>query len=112
MRRQASYYKADGSLAGLCHIRVVENPVKTGDLAGTNLSYAEVQEVRIRLILDRQELDEIGVALSRNDFLVMGADRGYVIDNTLPPDGITVSAEASRMTAAELSGKTLPEDIP
>ena len=49
MARDASYYQADGTLVGLFHIRIVENPVKTGDLAGTNLSYAEVQEVLLLL---------------------------------------------------------------
>lgn len=112
MSRIASYYQADGTLVGLAHIRVVENPIKTGDLAGTNLAYAEVQEVRTRLILDREELATLGVSISRNDFLVMSATRGYMLDNVLPPDGMTVSAEVTRMSNSELAGKTLPEDIP
>jgi hypothetical protein len=112
MARPASYYRADGTLVGLSHVRVVENPVKTGDLAGTNLSYAEVQEVRIRIILDRTELVALGVTPARNDIVVLASDRGYVLDNIMPPDGMTVSAEATRMLASELAGKTLPEDIP
>jgi hypothetical protein len=111
MARDASYYKADGNLVGLCHIRVVENPVKTGDLAGTNLSYAEVQEVRIRIIFDVEEMTAYGIYPARNDFVVMTAARGYVVDNVLPADGMTVSAEASRMSASELAGKTLPESV-
>lgn len=111
MARPATYYLASGVLSGLCHVRIVENPVKTGDLAGTNLSYAEVQEVRIRVIFDRDELTSLGVNLARNDRVILAADRGYVLDNILAPDGLTVSAEATRMTAAELAGKTLPEDI-
>ncbi len=111
MSRPASYYKTGGVLAGLARLRVVENPVKTGDLAGTNLSYAEVQEVRIRVILDREELAALGVTPARNDFVVMSATRGYVLDNVLPPDGLTVSAEATRMSADELAGKALPEDL-
>lgn len=111
MSRPASYYRASGFLAGLVHIRTVENPVKTGDLAGTNLSYAEVQEVRVQVIFDRAELESLGIAVARNDMVVLAVDRGFVLDNVLPPYGMTTSAEVTRMSASELVGMTLPEDL-
>lgn len=111
MARDASYYQADGTLVGLFHIRVVENPVKTGDLAGTNLSYAEVQEVRIRLIFDVEELNTYGIYVARNDQVVLSSVRGYLLDNVLAIDGMTVSVEATRMSASELVGKTVPASV-
>lgn len=112
MSRPAVFYKADGTFIGLSHVRVIENPVKTGDLAGTNLSYAEVHEVRTSVIFNRDELVALEVSLSRNDFVVLSATRGFVLDNVLPADGMTVTADATRMSASELAGKATPEDVP
>lgn len=111
MGRAATYYLASGVIAGLVHVRVNEKPQKMGDLAGTNLSYAETQDYRTQVIFDTAEVRDLGATFSRNDFVVLAGDRGYVVDTSMPPDGMTTTCEVTRMSTAELTGKTLPGEL-
>ena len=90
---------------------MIDNVIKTGDLAGTNLTYAEVQENRTRIVFDAEALAQAGVLLKRRDAVVRTATEGYVIDTVMPRDGITTTCEVTRMSASELIGKILPEDV-
>lgn len=111
MGRAATYYSGGTVLAGLVHVRVGEKLVKTGDLAGTNLNYAEAHENRTQMILDREALAVLGITPKRLDMVVRSATEGYVIDTVQPPDGMTVSCEVTRMSVSELTDKALPEDL-
>lgn len=65
-----------------------------GDMKGTNLEYAERQEVIPRLIFDNNEITP------RNPAVVsVRHNEAYQVDNTLPPDDFTTTAEAPRMPA-------------
>jgi hypothetical protein len=111
MGRAATYFVGGTVLAGVVYVRVGEKAVKTGDLAGTSLSYAEVHENRTRMIFDAEALADLGITLKRLDAVVRSTTEGYVIDTVLPRDGMTISCEVTRMSASELTGKATPEDV-
>lgn len=106
MKRPASLYNESGVLVGLIHVRRKTDVKPVGDLAGTNLSYAEAQEPVSSLIFLLSEH-----APTRGEMVVLSATEGYFVDTIDPADGITQTAQVSRMSASELSGKTLPEDL-
>lgn len=108
MQVPASYYETPAATPRLVHVRVhTKDDVLQGDLKGTNLNYAEREEVAPKLVFDRSEVANP----PRNGYVVITASEGYRIGQTEPPDGITIKAEVARMTAQELAGKTLPEDL-
>lgn len=86
-----------------------------GDLAGTNLNYAETADREETVIFWRDQIVErVGIATGippRSSLVVFSEDEGYWIDNTRPPDGDTVTCEVVRASAEELAGRTLPGDL-
>lgn len=108
MRVPASYYATPDATPVLIYVRVHTKWVQQGDLKGTNLTYAEQEERAPKLIFMRSE-----VALPpRNALVVVAADEGYRVGQTEQPDGLTITADATPLTAAEMVGLTLPEDLP
>lgn len=107
MRVPASLYEPGAAEPRLIHVRVHTDYAEQGDLAGTNLNYAEREEVTPRLVFDRSEVP----MPQRGSYVVLMADEGYRVGQAEPPDGITIKADVARMTAAELAGKTLPGDL-
>lgn len=93
------------------NVRVHDKSKAVGDLAGTNLSYAETMERPTTMIFATSELD--GRNIRRGSMVVMlnymGDMVGYFVDNVDPPDGLTTTCEVTPMSAAELSGKLLPD---
>ena len=107
MRVPASFYATPIAAPVLIHVRVHTKMTEQGDLKGTNLNYAEREEVAPKLVFDRSE-----VALPpRNGMVIISAEEGYRIGQAEPPDGITITAEVSRLSSADLAGKTLPGDL-
>lgn len=92
-------------------VRVHDKSKNVGDLAGTNLSYAEVAERPTRMIFQTSDLD--GRDIARGSMVVMlnymGDMVGYHIDVVEPPDGLTTTCEVTLLRPAELSGKLLPD---
>lgn len=86
-----------------------------GDLAGTNLSYAENPDRVETIIFWRDQIvEKVGIPSgvpARNSLIVFSADEGYWTDNARPPDGDTVTVEAVRASANDLAGRTLPGDL-
>ncbi len=109
MRVPASYYASPGSPAEpvLIYVRVHTKSNLIGDLAGTNLSYAENREETLKLIFMR---DEVG-SPPRGALIVIDAEEGYLVDNLEKPDGLTVTAHVTRVEAEDLVGRALPGDI-
>lgn len=107
MQVPASFYETPVATPRLIHVRVHSKWIEQGDLKGTNLNYAETEDLAPRIVFDRAEVANP----ARNSLVVISAEEGYRVGQTEPVDGITITAEAARMTAAELSGKTLPEDL-
>lgn len=106
MKRPAVLYDKADVLVGLVHVRRSTDVKAVGDLAGTNLSYAEARETVSELIFLVSEH-----APSRAEKVVISATEGYFIDTTDPIDGITQKVKVTRLTDDELSGKTVPEDL-
>lgn len=73
-------------------VRIHDKFLKVGDLAGTNFHYAEVEENAPRAIFMRSEISPL-----RNYYLVTD-EAFYIIDHSLPPDDISVTAKLSRLT--------------
>jgi hypothetical protein len=106
MKRPVSIYDKSGVLVGLRHARRTTDIKAVGDLAGTSLSYAEAQEPVSSLIFLLSEY-----APERGAMVVFSDTEGYYLDVIDPVDGLTQKAQVSRMTASELGGKYLPEDL-
>lgn len=85
-------------------VRVHTKWEKAGDMAGTNLSYAEVQEINPRIIF---MVDEVPAPV-RNAVVSIAPGEAYRLDNVLPPDDITVTAEATRIPVAKTIGLPVP----
>lgn len=110
MARPASFYEGDPSrVYDFITARVHSAPKVVGDLAGTNLSYAEVHERPTTVVLLRSELADLVLVLSRGSRIILTATEGWYVETVLPPDGLTVTVEVSPMSAAALDGKELPD---
>lgn len=108
MARPASFYDRDGNLlADPITARRHEESKLAGDLAGTNLSYAETHERPTEVVFLNEQLTS--TTLRRGCLVIFEADEGFFVETVKPRDGITTTAEVSPMSAADLLGKTLPD---
>jgi hypothetical protein len=106
MKRPASYYQDPtiDSAPILVNVRPHGKRNQTGDLAGTNLSYAQNQDRVFTVLFFREE-----VAIpKRGALIVLSATEGYFVDNVELPDGLTVTASVTVADAADLAGRILP----
>lgn len=109
------FYRSSASTptveADTVSVRVHDKYAQVGDLAGTNLSYAEIGERPTRMIFQTSELD--GRSIARGSMVVMlnymGDIVGYHIEVVNPPDGYTTTCDVTPMSTSELSGKLLPD---
>lgn len=88
----------------LVHVRVHTKWDRAGDMAGTNLSYAETQEINPHIIFMVDEL----AAPVRNAVVSIALGEAYRIDNVKPPDDITVTAETTRIPVKNTIGLPVP----
>lgn len=88
--------------------RYLETPVNVrvhyefgalGDLIGTNIHFAERQEIKPELIFLRSEIDDP----QRHAVVSVSPDEAWRIDNVEPPDTITVKCQALRLSAAQIA---------
>lgn len=111
MSRAASFYEdgsdspSDPSITARRH----DVPKMVGDLAGTNLSYAETHERPTTVVLWRDQLTTAGVQVRRGALIIFTATEGWHVDTVLPPDNQTVTVEVTPLSAADLNGKQLPD---
>lgn len=91
--------------------RIHDKSAPVGDLAGTNLSYAEVMERPTRAIFEA--VDMVGRNLQRGSMIVgknyMDQIVGYHVENLHPTDGLTKTVDVTPLSDTELSGKLLPD---
>lgn len=91
-------------------LRIHDKEKLVGDLAGTNLNYAETVERPTQAIF--QTADLVGHDIRRGSMVIMfdymGSPVGYFIDNVHPADGLTTSCDVTPLSASELSGRLLP----
>jgi len=79
----------------------------TGDLAGTNLSYAQNNDRTFTVLFFRDEVPDP----ARGALVVLSATEGYFVDNVELPDGLTVTANVTVADATDLVGRTLPGEL-
>lgn len=108
----AAYYfldDEDGQILGVpepVYVRVHTTWEKAGDMAGTNLSYAEVQEIAPRIVFMADEV----AAPVRHAIVSIAVGEAYRLDNVLPRDDITITAEATRIPVGKTIGFPVPPD--
>ena len=110
MGRAASYYPEPhlpDSPRSVVKVRYHSNVAKAGDLAGTNLSYAETQDRAEEVVFWRPELPNP----VRNSLVILSAEEGYFVNNVSPPDGLTITAEVVRAAQKDLNGKLDPNGV-
>ena len=108
MARPVSFYETEATpspttITGRAHAA----PKVVGDLAGTNLSYAEVHERPTTVVLLRSELTAL--TLTRGSLIIFEATEGWFVETVKPPDGLTVTVEVSPLSSTSLDGKELPD---
>lgn len=99
-----AYYIPKDGVPQLVHVRIFTKFAPAGDLAGTNLSYAEIQEAEPRVLFMRDEvpMPAVGAIVS------VEPGEAYCVDNVLPADDISITAEASRIRESETSSLPVP----
>lgn len=107
MKVPAAYYASVLAAPVLINVRVHTKWTEEGDLKGTNLNYAERETTTPRIVFDRAEVANP----PRNSMVIITAEEGYRVGQTEPPDGITITAEVSPLSPADLAGKALPGDL-
>lgn len=88
-------------------VRPHSRPAMVGDLAGTNLSYVETHDRKETVVFLLSEFPDPNV-IGRGALVVISETEGYWIENRMPRDGLTVTAEVTMASPADLAGKTLP----
>ena len=108
MRIPAFYiYPADAE-PELIHVRVHTKFDPMEAFAGGPSGLATMQDMQPKIIFERAELALTGLELKRTGYITIEAGEGYSLDNAMPPDGITVAWNASRLSASELVGLPIP----
>lgn len=110
MERSASFYENSGTSAPeTIGARIHYAGKRVGDLAGTNLSYAEQIEHPTELVFWNGDLTTAGVELDRGNRVIFSETEGYYVDVAHPKDGETQKAEVTPMNVSSLNGLTLPD---
>ncbi len=106
--RVAAFYLADRNAVPVpCFVRVHTKFQALGDQAGTNLNYAEREDVTPRIIFWREELPQP----SRNAIISVEVGEAYQIDNIEPADDLTITAMVTRMDLADTIDLPVPETL-
>lgn len=111
MSRPASFYETSGAVSPeVLDVRTHYAGKRVGDLAGTNLSYAEQLEHPTELIFWNDDLTTAGIAgIERGNIVIFTETEGYYIDVANPKDGETIKVEVSPLSVDDLQGKELPD---
>lgn len=108
MARPASFYTSSGVLLDdPITARRHDAPKLVGDLAGTNLSYAETHERPTTVVLWRAQIE--GVSLRRGCEIIFDAEEGWFVESVKPADGATITVEVTEMSKGDMVGKALPD---
>lgn len=108
MAQPVSFYSPSGDLfaGGLLTARLHDQPKVIGDLAGTNLSYAEVHERPTRVVFWNEQIQ--GVAMRRACVIIF-QHAGFFVETVMPSDGLSTTVEVSIMKDTALQGKVRPD---
>ena len=106
MGLDALHYAAAGAAPVGIRARLQTKFTQIGD--DRSMGWAEMEAVKPRLIFMLSELAEKGITLTRGNIVYFQPDEAYYIDNTLPADDITVTAETSRLSRKQYQDAGLP----
>lgn len=111
MSRPASFYEdSTDTEPTTLDVRTHYAGKRVGDLAGTNLSYAEQLEHPTELVFWLADLVDNAIPdLARGNLVIFTATEGYYIDVAHPNDGQTIKVEVSPLSVDDLQGKQLPD---
>jgi hypothetical protein len=73
-----------------------------------SMGWAEMEAVKPRLIFMISDLAAMSVQIERNNIIYVDIGEAYNIDNTLPPDDITITAEVTRLSRKQYQDAGLP----
>lgn len=99
-------FYADGDPAAVAetvYCRVNSKDEAVGDLAGTSLAYAERMETVPKLIFLVSEHTP-----AKKGVYMVSATEGYRVDSIDPQDGITITANCTRLARQEIGNFTPP----
>lgn len=110
MGRPANFYAEAGPLppTGIT-VRVHTKDEMNGDLAGTNLSYAETAERPPTVVFWNSQMTTAALELTRGNLVILSASEGYHVESVHPPDGQTTTCEVTPLSTSELASLTPPE---
>lgn len=97
-------FKVDGfyfAAKGIPGVPVTVRPHLKWDMVGALkevAGFAEIQSLKPKIVFLRAEVQPVNKAL-----VYLAEDEIYRVNNVLPVDGITVTAEVTRLTAAQIA---------
>jgi hypothetical protein len=103
MRVPAFYIPPGGAESVPCYVRVHTAFKALGDVKGTSYSYAEREDTVPKIIFMRDQ-----VLPRRQGVVSVEPGEAYRLDATEPPDDLTITARAVRLTEQEALGLGLP----
>jgi hypothetical protein len=99
----AYHVDLDAGTESLCSIRHHERQGAFGDMAGFDYAPVERVEITPRIVVLAAE-----VSAKRGDVFSVSASEAYEVETVMPPDGITVTIEVTRMRQSEIDAAALP----
>lgn len=102
----ALHYATAGAVAVAIRVRLQTKFAQIGD--DRSMGWAEREAVKPRLIFMLSEMTSAGIVLNRNQIVYFEPGEAYNIDNLLPPDDITVTAEVTRLSRKQYQDAGLP----
>lgn len=102
----ALHYATAGAAAVAIRVRLQTKFAQIGD--DRSMGWAEREAVKPRLIFMLSEMTSAGIVLNRNQIVYFEPGEAYNIDNLLPPDDITVTAEVTRLSRKQYQDAGLP----
>lgn len=100
----AIYVDPDSQAATACSIRVHHKQRAFGDMTGFDYQPAEVLTIVPEIVMLASEVS----APKRGGVFSIAADEAYHVEVPEPRDGITVTAQCTRMSQAEITAGAYP----
>lgn len=103
----AVYYETTATAPRLVTVRLHSKYTQQGDLKGTNLSYAEKEEVAPKLLF---MVDEVAMP-KRGGKVIISSTEGYTLGQTEPVDFISIKVDVIPLKKEEIALLKTPEQM-
>ena len=110
LRIDASYYATAQATPVPVSARLHTKFTQIGD--DRSAGWAEREAIKPRLIFMLPELNLAGITLTRNAIVYFQPGEAYYLDNLLPPDDETVTAEIVRLSPKQYADAGMPTVAP